>query len=110
MRRVMNPVVRHVASRVRSVGAGWDDFWYTPADPTLLGVIRILTGLMLVYTHAVWGVALNDFFGPDPWLSKGLVRSMLADQFVFSFWSLVPENAAAMWAVWAASMAVLTLF
>ena len=27
-------------------------------------VLRICTGLMLVYTHAVWGLALDDFFGP----------------------------------------------
>ena len=30
-----------------------------PADPTLLGLIRVLTGLMLLYTHAVWGLVLH---------------------------------------------------
>ena len=55
---------------------GWDAFWFTPADPTLLGVIRVLTGLMLLYTHAVWGIVLGDFFGPAGWLSEGLVRNL----------------------------------
>ena len=40
-----------------------------PADPTLLGLIRILTGLMLLYTHAVWGLALRDFFSSTAWLT-----------------------------------------
>ena len=53
-------------------GAGID-FWYTPVDPALLGLIRILTGMMLLYNHAIWGVVLNDFFGPDSWLSQDLV-------------------------------------
>ena len=47
-----------------AVADGWNAFWYTPADPTLLGLIRILTGLMLLYTHAVWGLALCRFLRP----------------------------------------------
>ena len=31
---------------------------------------------MLLYTHAVWGLALTDFFGRDSWLSEGLVRAI----------------------------------
>ncbi len=70
----LSPVTHYLRKVVRSVAEGWNAFWHTPADPTLLGLIRVLTGLMLLYTHAVWGLALNDFFGPASWLRPRLVR------------------------------------
>jgi hypothetical protein len=108
MRQSMNPVLRYLADLMRSVAADWNAFWYTPADPTLLGVMRVFTGAMLLYTHAVWGLALDDFFGPSSWLSRGLVRSMEAGQFVYSFWFWVP--AAWMWPAYVVSMVILALF
>jgi hypothetical protein len=108
MRQVLNPVIRPVVDFARSLAEGWDAFWYTPADPTLLGVIRILTGLMLLYTHAVWGLALDDFFGPSGWLKMELVRAFQAGEFVCSFWWWVP--AGWMWPAYAISMVILTLF
>src|SRR5438128_8452414 len=108
MRRVLNPVVRSLANYVRSLAEDWDAFWFTPADPTLLGVLRILTGLMLLYTHAVWGLALDDFFGPASWLNSGLVRALQRDEFAYSFWWWIP--AGGIWPAHAVSMALLALF
>src|SRR5262249_3740528 len=51
-----------------------------------------LTGLMLLYTHAVWGLALDDFFGASGWLSRGLVRTLQGDQYAYSFWWWVPAG------------------
>jgi hypothetical protein len=101
-------VVGYLADLARSLAASWESFWFSPADPTLLGVIRILTGLMLLYTHAVWGLALGDFFGPASWLSADLVRMLQRDEYVYSFWWWVPP--AWMWPAYAASMIVLALF
>jgi uncharacterized membrane protein YphA (DoxX/SURF4 family) len=56
-----------------SVG-GWDRFWFTPADPATLGLIRILAGAMLLYTHLIWTKDLDAFFGADPWLSVEAVQ------------------------------------
>ena len=92
MRRVIRPASQYLSALARDLAGGWDRFWFTPADPTLLGVIRVLTGLMLLYTHAVWGLALNDFFGAEPWLSESLVRSMQSGQYTYSFWWLVPTR------------------
>ncbi|MGA8350800.1 MAG: HTTM domain-containing protein [Isosphaeraceae bacterium] len=108
MRRVLNPAAFYVADSARSLARWWNAFWYTPADPTLLGVVRILTGLMLLYTHAVWGMALDAFFGPTAWLSKELVLSIQSDQFAYSFWWLVPSNW--MWPAYGVSMLILALF
>ena len=38
--------------------AGWNRFWFTPADPATLGAIRIFAGAMLFYTHLVWSLDL----------------------------------------------------
>lgn len=52
-----------------SAVGGWNRFWFTPVDPATLGLIRILAGAMLLYTHLVWSVVLVDFFGRDSWVS-----------------------------------------
>ena len=51
-----------------AVVAGWDRFWFTPADPATYCLIRVFAGLMLLYTHAVWTLEFDAFFGPSPWL------------------------------------------
>lgn len=104
MRRLLNPIVRDLAD----LATAWEAFWFAPADPTLLGGLRILTGLMLLYTHAVWGLALDQFFGPASWLSADLVRTIQSDQYAYSFWWLVPEGG--LWAAYALSMLILLTF
>lgn len=108
MRRVLNPVVRPVSEFARSLARDWDAFWFTPADPTLLGLLRVLTGLMLLYTHAVWGLRLADFFGPSSWLSPDLVRALQRDGFAYSFWWWVPSGW--LWPAHGLSMVILALF
>jgi hypothetical protein len=60
----------------RTLLHGWNDFWFTPSDPATLCLMRILTGLMLCYTHLVWSVDLVGFFGPDGLLTSDFVRQM----------------------------------
>ena len=45
--------------------AAVNDFWFAPRSPKMLGVIRLLTGLLLLYTLAVWTLELNTFFATD---------------------------------------------
>ena len=42
-----------------------NDFWFTPRSPRMLGVIRILTGVLLLYSLAVWTLELSTFFATD---------------------------------------------
>ena len=42
-----------------------NDFWFAPRSPKILGVIRILTGLLLLYSLAVWTIELTTFFAAD---------------------------------------------
>jgi len=47
---------------------GWNKFWFTAIDPAMLGLLRILAGTMVFYTHLVWSKQLTRFFGEDGWL------------------------------------------
>jgi Vitamin K-dependent gamma-carboxylase len=113
MWRALRPITNYFTSFPSRVAEGWNAFWYVPADPTLLGLIRIMTGLMLLYTHAVWGLALNDFFGPDAWISRDLVDAvetgehLYPDHFAYSVWWFIPPRF--IWPAYAVMMLVLAL-
>lgn len=62
----------------------WDRFLFTPADAATLGLIRILAGAMLLYTHFVWTVDLEGFFGSSPWLSNDFVFRYHDSEFAWS--------------------------
>ncbi|MBM4057437.1 MAG: hypothetical protein FJ275_04260, partial [Planctomycetes bacterium] len=46
----------------------WNGFWFTPADPLPLAVIRIATGLILTWSCVVWLLDPDAFFGDRGWL------------------------------------------
>jgi len=46
-----------------------DRFWFAPADPTTLAVIRILCGVLTLYVHLAYSYDLQEFFGKDAWYS-----------------------------------------
>ncbi|MGV3485483.1 MAG: HTTM domain-containing protein [Planctomycetaceae bacterium] len=50
--------------------AAWDQFWFTPRAPQTLAVIRIATGLMLLYSHLVVAANLFAFLGDDAWINN----------------------------------------
>jgi len=55
-----NPVVK--------LARGWDRFWFSRADPTLLGLIRICCGLVTLYVHLAYTTDLREFFGRNAWV------------------------------------------
>jgi len=56
--------------------AAWNGFWFTPADPLPLAVVRIATGLILSWACVVWLIDPDAFFGPRGWLAAGEVWRM----------------------------------
>lgn len=48
----------------------WDRFWFTPADPTLLGLLRLGCGLIAVYVLVIYTWDLQNFFGEHAWISR----------------------------------------
>lgn len=51
----------------RSTGRRWLDFWFSKADPTTLGFMRVVTGVLVVYIHLAYSFDLQSFFGENGW-------------------------------------------
>lgn len=49
---------------IRNVGR----FFFRPADPTTLGLIRIATGVLILYVHLAYCIGLSDYLGPHGWV------------------------------------------
>src|SRR5262245_39258501 len=96
----MNSLVECVGAWFKSAIRGWDAFWFTPAPPHTLALIRILGGAMLLYTHAVWTIDLQAFLGRDSWLNAPTVALMNQDpagrNFAWSYLYYV-DSPAALW-------------
>ena len=52
---------------IRNVWRAVLNFWFAPTDPTTLGFIRVVTGLLIVYTHLAYCYDLTGFFGKNAW-------------------------------------------
>ena len=52
----------------------WRDFWFSPADPTGLGFMRVVTGLLVVYTHLTYSLDLQAFFGRFGWYGSAYIE------------------------------------
>lgn len=48
----------------------WGRFWFQPTDPTVLGFMRIVTGLVALYVHLAYCFDLSTFFGPNAFLDQ----------------------------------------
>src|SRR4051794_37679391 len=63
-------------ARLRAAGTriadGWVPFWFTPRDPTVLGLIRISCGAITTYTIIAYSFLLQDFMGKDGWYDLSL--------------------------------------
>jgi hypothetical protein len=47
---------------------GWRAFWFTPADPTVLGAIRLFAGLVLLYVLALSSPLVPSLYAADGWI------------------------------------------
>jgi hypothetical protein len=68
----------------KDVARQWNQFWFTPLAPHTLGMIRILAGAMLLYTHLVWTIGLEDFFGANAWLDRETTRNLSGQYYAWS--------------------------
>ncbi|QDU19690.1 HTTM domain-containing protein [Urbifossiella limnaea] len=45
----------------------WAAFWFTPVDPSTLGFMRVMTGLLILYIYLAHSLDLQNFFGRHAW-------------------------------------------
>lgn len=73
--------------------AGWNTFWFTPADPLPLAVVRICTGALLAWSAFVWLLDAPAFFGADGWLQPADVWRLNDQPWQWSWYFAAPEMA-----------------
>jgi predicted DCC family thiol-disulfide oxidoreductase YuxK len=82
----------YLAGLARAAARGWDAFFFTPADPTPLGLIRVLVGALLFWNMLVYGLDLRDFFGSDGWADlPALAYKSQPVPYQWTFWAWVPD-------------------
>jgi hypothetical protein len=104
---------RSIAAAVRGwcqdVASGWNRFWFAPADPATLGLIRIFAGAMLFYTHLVWGLQLTSFVGPDGWLPPEAVHRLQEGTYSWSYLWWIEDSPALLWTAHLAGLAIFAM-
>jgi hypothetical protein len=58
----------------------WNRFWFTPRDPTVLGLMRICCGLITLYTVFMYSLNLQEFFGEHAWWDLQSARRNVHDK------------------------------
>lgn len=74
--------------------AAWNAFWFTPADPLPLALVRIAAGALLVWSSMVWLLDADAFFGVDGWQSPGNVWRMNDQPWQWSWYFLAGSSGA----------------
>jgi hypothetical protein len=54
----------------------WERFFFAPADPTPLAVVRICGGLVILYIHLTYCFDLQAFFGKDAWINLETINEL----------------------------------
>jgi hypothetical protein len=108
--QLLKDVVLYFQDLGNSTVKAWNDFFFTPADPTTLGLIRILLGSLFFWDIAVLGLDLHDYLGSEGWIGSEAVRQYLAENApsAWSFWFLVPDRWLA--PAWACCLVLVLLF
>jgi predicted DCC family thiol-disulfide oxidoreductase YuxK len=107
VRQLLNDVAGYLAALTTAARRGWNAFFFSAADPTPVGLIRVVAGLLAFWSLVVFGQDLQDYFGSTGWAQPEAIRS-LARPLAWSFWFLVPDGLLV--PVWLLCLVVLVLF
>jgi hypothetical protein len=80
------------AAEKASVLDGLLGFFFAPTTSHTLEIIRIATGLMIVYVHAIWISRLEDFFGPNALMNLDAWRAIHAGEAPDAKWTYLAQT------------------
>ena len=63
-----------------------DLFWFAPRPPHVLALLRIFTGVMLLYSHLALATDLSSFIGLDAWIDNETARGLHDGAYGYSDW------------------------
>lgn len=101
----MRSMLTYLQEWLRDLWRAWDGFWFTPAAPHTLSLLRILAGAMLFYTHLVWSLDLMAFLGPQSWVAPNVIRAVHRSSFAWSYLEYI-SSPFALWIVHGIALAV----
>ncbi|MHB1426433.1 MAG: hypothetical protein ACYC3I_25000, partial [Gemmataceae bacterium] len=58
-----------------------DRFFFHPTEPTALGLMRIATGIIVLYVHLVFCIGLTDYVGPYAWVDNAYTKYLRQEFF-----------------------------
>src|SRR4051812_16254315 len=62
------------------IGGGWTRFWFTPSDPIVLSLLRMLVGLVALWWYLGLYTELQHWFGPNGLLSFEFAQQLRLDE------------------------------
>ena len=99
-----------VSKYLRSWLVTWNEFWFRPADPVVLGLMRVLVGAMVLYTHLVWTKELQTFFGTASVVPASYRDLMLGNSnWIWSHFDWI-DNEMILWGLHFAGLIVVGMF
>jgi hypothetical protein len=105
-------LVDYLVDLVVTSASAWHRFFFTPADPTTLGLIRIALGLLLVWNQVNVGIDLRAMLSSDGWASMEALTAFYQQantgKTAWSFWFYVPDGLVP--AVWVVCLGITVLF
>ena len=108
----MHTVTQYFNDLSATLGAAWNRFWFTPTPAMTLGVMRIATGLLALYTIATYAPDLERWFAEDGMLPMSLIRDLYRPEGQLlgqrSLLDFLPD--AMLWPAYWTSLAVLALY
>lgn len=87
----------------------WDRFWFTPADPTVLGCIRIFCGFIVFYALLAYSFDLQELFGRQGWQDlasrqenyrTGATAKLSLTEWMFDQEETVEPTGHPVWSIW----------
>ena len=110
MRRLVTGTSAYFVELGQAIGRGWNAFFFQPRDPTPLGLIRVVVGLLVFWSFLVYGLDLQAFFGSDGWADPEAIKALQGNQisYTWSFWTLIPDSF--LRPVWVVCLAVVAMY
>lgn len=106
MRRFLIDAAAYLSELVAGFARGWSRFFFRPADPTPLGLIRVAVGLLGFWSLFVIGLDLHAYLGSQGWaVAEGSYQTL--PPFAWSFWFSVPDSM--LRAAWLACLGVFAM-
>lgn len=91
MFRLVRELRRLIDETIASGRDGWNTFFFKPADPTSVGVIRLICGGLALWSMLTLGLDLRDYLGSNGWADPRVVVATMPSR-AGSFWLWVPDS------------------